>query len=58
MLVTKGSMSVWQYTVHKSAAGDLEQAPLRKVGLIANDSLRVEPYTTPLKVLPIDEARK
>ena len=33
-------MSVWQYAVHKSAAGDLEQAPLRKVGLIANDSLR------------------
>ena len=58
MLVAKGSMSVWQYAVHKSAAGDLEQAPLRKVGLIANDSLRVEPYATPLKVLPIDEARK
>jgi hypothetical protein len=58
MLVAKGSMSVWQYAVHKSAAGDLEQTPLRKVGLIANDSLRVEPYATPLKVLPIDEARK
>jgi hypothetical protein len=58
MLVAKGWMSVWQYAVHKSAAGDLEQAPLRKVGLIANDSLRVEPYATPLKVLPIDEARK
>ena len=58
MLVANGSMSVWQYAVHKSAAGDLEQAPLRKVGLIANDSLRVEPYATPLKVLPIDEARK
>jgi hypothetical protein len=58
MLVAKGSMSVWQYAVHKSATGDLEQAPLRKVGLIANDSLRVEPYATPLKVLPIDEARK
>jgi hypothetical protein len=57
MLVAKGSMSVWQYAVHKSAAGDLEQTPLRKVGLIANDSLRVE-YATPLKVLPIDEARK
>ena len=27
MLVAKGWMSVWQYAVHKSAAGDLEQAP-------------------------------
>ena len=26
--------------------------------LIANDSLRVEPYATPLKVLPIDEDKK
>ena len=58
MLVAKASMSVWQYAVHKSAAGDLEQAPLHKIGLIANDSLRVEPYATPLKVLPIDETKK
>lgn len=28
-LVAKGSMSVWQYAVRKSAAGDLEQAPDR-----------------------------
>ena len=58
MLVAKGSMSVWQYAVHKSATGDLEQAPLRKVGLIANESLRVEPYASPLKVVPIDEDKK
>lgn len=55
MLVAKGSMSVWQYAVHKSASGDLEQAPLRKIGLLASDSLRVEPYASPLKVLPIDQ---
>jgi hypothetical protein len=58
MLMAKGSMSVWQYAVHKSATGDLEQAPLRKIGLIASDSLRVEPYASPLKVLPIDETKK
>ena len=58
MLVAKGSISVWQYAVHKSASGDLEQVPLHKVGLIAADSLRVEPYATPLKVLPIDETKK
>ncbi len=58
MLIAKGSMSVWQYAVQKSAAGDLEERPLRKVGLIASDSLRVEPYASPLKVLPIDESGK
>jgi len=58
MLVAKGSMSVWQYAVHKSASGDLEQAPLHKVGLIATESLRVEPYASPLRVLPVDETKK
>ena len=57
-LVAKGSMSVWQYAVRKAPTGDLEQAPLHKIGLISNDTLRVEPYATPLKVLPIEEAKK
>jgi hypothetical protein len=57
-LVAKGSLGVWQYAVRKAANGDLEQAPLRKIGLIAADSLRVEPYATPLKVLPIEESQK
>ena len=51
-LVSKGEMTVWQYAVRKNATGDIEQAPLHQVGLLANNSLRVEPYTTPLKVLP------
>lgn len=54
-LASKGSLSVWQYAVRKAEAGALEQAPLRKVGLMANDSLRVEPYTSPLKVVPIND---
>jgi hypothetical protein len=58
MLVAKGSMTAWQYAVHKSSSGDLEQAPLHKIGLLATDSLRVEPYASPLKVLPIDESKK
>ena len=57
-LVAKGSLSVWQYAVHKSATGDLEQAPLHKIGLLAAESLRVEPYATPLKVLPIEDGQK
>ena len=58
MLKAKGAISVWQYAAHKSATGDLEQAPLRKIGLIAADSLRVEPYASPLKVLPIEDTKK
>ncbi len=57
-LVAKGSLSVWQYAVRKAANGDLEQTPLHKVGLIASESLRVEPFATQLKVLPIDEGQK
>jgi hypothetical protein len=56
-LVAKGSLGVWQYAVRKAANGDLEQAPLRKIGLIATESLRVEPYATPLKVMPIEEGK-
>ena len=56
-LVAKGSLSVWRYAVRKAASGDLEQAPLHKVGLISTESLRVEPYATPLKVVPIEQAK-
>jgi hypothetical protein len=58
MLVGKGSISVWQYAVRHAPSGDLEQAPLRKVALISNVALRIEPYTTPLKVVPIEETAK
>ena len=57
-LVAKGSLSVWQYAVRKAATGDLEQAPLHRIGLISTESLRIEPYATPLKVVPIDESKK
>jgi len=57
-LVARGSLNVWRYAVRKADNGDLEMAPLHKVGLISTESLRVEPYPTPLKVLPIDEAKR
>lgn len=50
-LAAKGTLTVWQYAVRKGSSGDLEQAPRAKIGLIAHDSLRVEPYATPLKVI-------
>ncbi len=51
-LAAKGELSAWQYAVRHAPSGELEQAPLRKVGLLAHTSLRVEPYTSPLKVVP------
>ena len=57
MLIGKGTLSVWQYAVRHGQSGDLEQAPLRKVALISNDSLRIEPYSSSLKVVPVDESQ-
>jgi len=51
-LATKGELTVWQYAVRHAPSGELEQAPLRKIGLLANSSLRVEPYVSPLKIVP------
>jgi hypothetical protein len=51
-LAAKGELTVWQYAVRHAPNGELEQAPLRKVGLLANSSLRIEPYSSPLKVVP------
>ncbi len=47
----RGELSAWQYGVRKSAAGDLQQAPLRRIALLAHASLRVEPYASPLTVV-------
>lgn len=57
-LVARGSLSVWRYAVRKAASGDLEQAPLHRIGLISTESLRIEPYASPLKVVPIEAVRQ
>jgi hypothetical protein len=51
-LHAKGTLTLWQYGVRKAANGDLEQAPVRRIALMAHSSLRVEPFSTPLRVLP------
>jgi len=51
-LAGKKELTVWQYAVRHGADGNLEVAPLRQIGLLAHDSLRVEPYLSPLAVLP------
>ena len=59
MLVAKGSMSVWRYAVHKSASAAISnRRRCTRSAFSPSDSLRVEPYATPLKVLPIDETKK
>lgn len=51
-LAERRELTVWRYAVRKHAEGDLEQAPLARVGLLANESLRVEPYASPLRIVP------
>lgn len=50
-LRSRGSMNFWRYAVRKGKDGELEQAPLAKISVLANDSLRIEPYATPLRVI-------
>ena len=50
-LATQGEMTVWQYGVRRGPNGDPQQAPTQKIGLLANNALRVEPYTTPYAIV-------
>jgi hypothetical protein len=52
-LKTRGELTVWQYAVRKSADGELEQAPRQRVSVLGHESLRVEPYSSPLRVVPV-----
>lgn len=51
-LKAKGTLGVWQYAVKQAADGERQMAPLHKIGLLAHDSIRIEPYKQPFKVLP------
>lgn len=50
-IAAKGSLTLWQYAVTQQGA-DRVVAPRAKIGVLANSSLRVEPYKQPFKVLP------
>jgi len=50
-LATKGELTVWQYGVRRGPNGEPQQMPTQKIGLLANSSLRVEPYTTPYTIV-------
>lgn len=49
----RGTLTVWRYAVRKATDGELEQAPLKQIGIAAEGTLRVEPYATPLRVVPL-----
>ena len=44
MLVADGALAAWQYVVSRDAEGQLVQAPSSRISIIANDTLRIEPY--------------
>lgn len=52
-LHNRGRLTVWRYAVRKAKDGELEQAPLKQISIAAEGTLRVEPYTTPLRVVPL-----
>ena len=44
MLVANGELAAWQYVVSRNDAGELVEAPTNWISIIANDTLRIEPY--------------
>jgi hypothetical protein len=51
-IASRGSLSVWQYGQKHATDGERQMAPVARIGVLANSSLRVEPYKQPFKVLP------
>lgn len=49
-----GKLEAWRYVVKKAANGDLQQAPAGRVVVFLHDTVRLEPFTTPLAVAPLD----
>ena len=55
-LVEAGQLTAWQYAVKHDTDGSLVQAPLKRIAILKNDSLRIEPFNpAPLKALPLPQ---
>ncbi len=50
-LADRKALTVWQYSVRKDN-GESKFAPLHQIGLLASNSLRVEPYVSPFAIVP------
>ena len=49
-----GQLTAWEYAVRVGRDGEMEQAPLRKVTILGHNSLRVEAYSSPHRVVPAE----
>ena len=39
-------MTIWQYAVRHDQSGNLQDAPLKRIAVFKNDTLRIEPYSS------------
>jgi hypothetical protein len=53
-LIRAGQLTAWQFAVRRRTDGTLEQAPLRRISVLGHECVRVEPYATPLPIVPIE----
>lgn len=49
-LVSNGQITAWQYAVGRDQGGNLQQTPQKRIAILKNDTLRIEPMTSPLPV--------
>jgi hypothetical protein len=50
-LAENGNLAAWQYIVTRDSSGNLVLAATQKISILANASLRIEPYTAALPVV-------
>lgn len=51
-LVAAGQVTAWQYNSTRAPDGSLHLAATRRIAVLKNDSLRIEPYSAALPVAP------
>ena len=51
-LVADGQITAWQYVVGRGPDGATRYATTRRIAVLKNDAIRVEPYTAALPVSP------
>jgi hypothetical protein len=51
-LVANGQLTAWQYIVGRAPDGSTRFATTRRIAVMRNESLRIEPYTAALPVAP------
>ena len=51
-LVGQGQVTVWNYAVGRAPDGSTRYAATRRIAILRNDTLRIEPYAPALPVAP------